>query len=690
MIINQETIMNILTSTYTQYTIFPYQRLYQWPEKLVAIMYEDVKAWSEDELLEHFLGTVHLKDHGYTAGNHIKTIEVIDCQQRLITLFIMIKALSEYAASVNDYAIAKVANEMLFNCVNRNDLDENHTKIRLKRYDFLTFKEIMFDRRVKNKNSLIYRNYIYLLNRFKKDKVNPDAFLKALNRIYVVKCITERSEDSLTVFHRVNSDRQELHKYDFIRARILNGLTEKQQEQLDNEYISKLENIFSNNMDEILEFLRDYLIINQKIAVNKNNIIQVFDEYFLSENYNVVKCELEKMIDCANIYSSIINGQHDDPEVERKLEDFKRMNIRPTRFLILKFIYDFDIEKITKQELIDILMYLESYLIRRYMADLKTNQLNGVFVGLINQIKENDYSNSIKYYLIKCNFVNNDCFKKGFLETPIYGKSPSISKYILSKIEHHIQPKEVVDISEKITVEHIMPQDIRSSEEWKKSLGENFEYVHKEFVHRIGNLTLTGNNSKLSNYSFTTKINIKNGFKESNIKLSRDLSDLKDWNENEINNRALRLFQIATEIWRYPQISVSDEYSENILTIYDNWSSANLIKIKVFDKEFEVSSNKTQVYKIIIQELYNKNKNKFIELIESKVITAKDFAATKGEDLYNQYFVLDAEKSILIGTKLNAQRKNSFIKRVVELLEYDVNDIKFIELKQPFKQMAFA
>ena len=366
------------------------------------------------------------------------------------------------------------------------------------------------------------------------------------------------------------------------------------------------------------------------------------------------------------------------------------MNIRPTRFLILKFIYDFDIEKITKQELIDILMYLESYLIRRYMADLKTNQLNGVFVGLINQIKENDYSNSIKYYLIKCNFVNNDCFKKGFLETPIYGKSPSISKYILSKIEHHIQPKEVVDISEKITVEHIMPQDIRSSEEWKKSLGENFEYVHKEFVHRIGNLTLTGNNSKLSNYSFTTKINIKNGFKESNIKLSRDLSDLKDWNENEINNRALRLFQIATEIWRYPQISVSDEYSENILTIYDNWSSANLIKIKVFDKEFEVSSNKTQVYKIIIQELYNKNKNKFIELIESKVITAKDFAATKGEDLYNQYFVLDAEKSILIGTKLNAQRKNSFIKRVVELLEYDVNDIKFIELKQPFKQMAFA
>ena len=77
-------------------------------------------------------------------------------------------------------------------------------------------------------------------------------------------------------------------------------------------------------------------------------------------------------------------------------------------------------------------------------------------------------------------------------------------------------------------------------------------------------------------------------------------------------------------------------------------------------------------------------------MIESKVITAKDFAATKGEDLYNQYFVLDAEKSILIGTKLNAQRKNSFIKRVVELLEYDVNDIKFIELKQPFKQMAFA
>jgi hypothetical protein len=94
------------------------------------------------------------------------------------------------------------------------------------------------------------------------------------------------------------------------------------------------------------------------------------------------------------------------------------------------------------------------------------------------------------------------------------------------------------------------------------ALGSNFEEIHKKYVHTIGNLTLTGYNSTLSNKSFVEKRDMKNGFKESRLKLNKYLSSIDKWNEEELLNRTNILFNLALEIWAYP----TTKFVEEIIT----------------------------------------------------------------------------------------------------------------------------
>ena len=73
-----------------------------------------------------------------------------------------------------------------------------------------------------------------------------------------------------------------------------------------------------------------------------------------------------------------------------------------------------------------------------------------------------------------------------------------------------------------MTIEHIMPQTLTPI--WRKSLGETFDLIHEKYLNTIGNITLTGYNSKMSNKPFSEKRDMDKGFKESRLFLNKRLS----------------------------------------------------------------------------------------------------------------------------------------------------------------------
>ena len=142
---------------------------------------------------------------------------------------------------------------------------------------------------------------------------------------------------------------------------------------------------------------------------------------------------------------------------------------------------------------------------------------------------------------------NDTIFKDKLLTADIYQNRDSC-RFILKILENGIDSlKETVNINKDVTIEHLMPQN-RDNEDWHKEIGNNFYYVWDKYIHTLGNLTLTGYNSELSDKPFVEKrdmIKDKSKF----VLLNQDIIDKEHWNEDTIRTRAERLSaKLLTEL----------------------------------------------------------------------------------------------------------------------------------------------
>ena len=122
--------------------------------------------------------------------------------------------------------------------------------------------------------------------------------------------------------------------------------------------------------------------------------------------------------------------------------------------------------------------------------------------------------------------------------------------YWLRRVENHDR-KEYVPVDE-YTIEHIMPQNRKLSKEWQKDLGPDWERVQRDWLHTIGNLTLTGYNPEYSDHSFALKRDMEGGFRQSPLRLNDGLGALPKWDEDKILKRADRVAVFAAEVWSAP------------------------------------------------------------------------------------------------------------------------------------------
>lgn len=114
--------------------------------------------------------------------------------------------------------------------------------------------------------------------------------------------------------------------------------------------------------------------------------------------------------------------------------------------------------------------------------------------------------------------------------------------YWLRRLENHGRKERVV--VEDYTVEHILPQNEALSKEWRDELGADWQRIQQDWLHTLGNLTLTGYNSEYSDRSFaykrddvTDKDGNPIGFAHSPLKLNLGLGHVAIWDELAIKAR---------------------------------------------------------------------------------------------------------------------------------------------------------
>lgn len=89
-------------------------------------------------------------------------------------------------------------------------------------------------------------------------------------------------------------------------------------------------------------------------------------------------------------------------------------------------------------------------------------------------------------------------------------------------------------------IEHTMPQSIDDVPIWEDMLGKDWEEIHKTWLHRLGNLTLTTYGSAYSNRPFEEKKTITEGFEQSAVRPNGYVREQAKWTACEMEERATR------------------------------------------------------------------------------------------------------------------------------------------------------
>ena len=198
---------------------------------------------------------------------------------------------------------------------------------------------------------------------------------------------------------------------------------------------------------------------------------------------------------------------------------------------------------------------VEAYVFRRAICAIPTNSMNKTFATFGKALKKDRYLESIQAHFLHCPRTAASLATRSSDATctprPLQLRSRS---YWLRRLENHGR-KERVPVDE-YTIEHILPQNPDLPAAWK-GLGPEWQRVQQQWLHTLGNLTLTGYNAEYSDRPFAEKRDMTGGFKQSPLKLNAGLGQLDTWNEAAIQERAGRLADQALAVWPAPNLDAA-------------------------------------------------------------------------------------------------------------------------------------
>ena len=651
-----------------------YQRNYDWKEEQCQKLFEDIQNIVKSNYeIEHFLGTVVFVSS--KAEMNFNEYILIDGQQRITSIMLLLKVLHEKITK-EDYK-EEIWEEYLTN----KRVPEENLRIRLKpvESDGMPYKKLIEENDI-SLTSNICKNYKIFEKMVEGSNYSPEEIYKALGKIELVYIQLEKgkkSENPQMIFESLNSTGLSLTQGDLIRNYLLMNHEYEKQKMLYKNFWLEIEKEIAN--EKISDFVRDYLTMKNGLISNKDKVYDDFKKYIKQNNENMdEEGILKELKSYSEYYSWFLNGNSPNDKVNQKLEEFRYLRNTTVYPLILSVFEDAYLYKnITEKELLDILELLISYIFRRSVCGYTTNSLNKIFASIVVSLKNKDIYNQIEKGLMNKSFPKDEEFRAEFIKCNFYKKGTKFCKYALKSLES-IENKEQIDMG-NITIEHVMPQTLNS--EWRIELGNKFEQIHFAYLNTIGNLTITGYNSELSNKSFKVK---KERYKDSNIKICREIAKYDNWREIEIKNRAEKLFEKAKKFWKVPQgyddKNIDDlEYGKNYLLGSDiNITGKKPSKLIILENEYSVKSWKELLEKLCI-ELYEIEPQLLKELIYNPSFKGKekDIVAQNKEKLR---VPLEIDEDLYIESNLNSNAILNYANMIAT--EYELEEEVFFTLKK--------
>jgi len=680
---NELPITTFLQAPNVQFVIPVYQRNYDWTSNECKELLNDIISVEKTNRGTHFIGSIVFIYEGAYNTSEVKELVIIDGQQRLTTINILYVALFRFAQEKN---MSQEADKLHNMFLTNQYVEKESNKLKLKQTDTnsLAFRSIMNSTENEFYHySNVIENYNYFKTSITEDNFN--TIINGLKRLIFVEISLERGKDDpQRIFESLNSTGLDLSQSDLIRNYILMDLDPKNQ----NNIFDKIWNPIEENARDLVkqkslvsEYIRDYLTLQNKKIPNKNKVYSEFKKLYSVKDDSYYK-ELENIKSLSKHYKKFINpSKIQEHNIRREMDYISRLEVNVAYPFMLQVFEDKYNELISEDELIKILKLIQSYTWRRFVVGLPTNALNKIFMTLYSEVDLENYFDSIALALIKkrgsAKFPTNEDLKSALKDKDLYNIKAKNRNYMFELLEN-FNNREYVDTSnDKITIEHIFPQNPNS--DWSESITSDDYFQFKEkFSNTIANLTLSGNNGALSNKSFQDKKLMNNnggeeGYIYSRLWLNDYLKTINNWDIVSFNERFDIIYDRFLKIWRYPDIEIpvlETSEEENIFTIESPTNKK--LEYFIFEDTKVYEGYITIMYIYIVEKLYVKNPQLLISNQDSFKITrnSSDFRAP--QILQSGYF---------IETNMDSYSKFQLIKKL--LVRFELEDellVKYVDV----------
>lgn len=542
------------------------------------------EARAEKKTGTHFLGAIVLQQ-APTSIAEIERRDVIDGQQRILTLQILLDAAQEV---IEDEGFSKEAKQLRKLVLNDEDFAEGDDVFKLwpTSGDRDAFRVAMRNGVDTHpfKDSLVVQAHEFFSIQIKEwlrsdDEEERQTKAHSLNTALIgllelVVIDLKTNDDAYVIFETLNARGTPLLASDLVKNFILQTASAKGIDT--NE-------IYENNWKHFedswwREDIRQGRLIRPRIDVFLNYwlIARTQDEVQSHEVFPIFR----KYVDVSKL--SIVEIVRDIQHVGqtyRKLDTFTPYSTEGT------FLYRWDVmqagvatpfllqlfsteeRQLSPERKERCIKALESYLVRRMICRMTTKDYNRLFLDIIQRVDKNlqiadelliDY---LQGQTSESRLWPSDSeLTKALFDLPLYRLlTRGRLRFVLEALEDALRTEKAEDRHaprNSLTIEHVLPQswqehwaitDVENPEKYMKRVAER-----DRLKHTLGNLTLVTNklNPSLSNSPWKQK---QEGLQEhSTLFLNKAL--LKKWGdaqfiETEIGERGKELAQLACSIW---------------------------------------------------------------------------------------------------------------------------------------------
>ena len=551
-----------------------YQRAYSWTKENLKQLVEDI--WESVELNKargnkefdqyepYFLGSIVLCSKEY-KDDGCGIYDVIDGQQRLTSIIMLIATIRDL---IDNEEYKKVLSDLIYQKPNvlMGIKESIRVKARGKEEEFFKkyiltnggtelVKDLDMEELSEAKQNMVnaievFRDSFFNENgELLEEKLN-EFIVYLLQKVVLVVITTESFTSAFRLFNVINARGLPLTDSDLLKSENLRVMNPEIRKEYTDIWESHEQDLGKEKLDQIIGFMRTMKLKNKvEESVYEEFSKKIFrnEPEYLGVNFVNHLTAVKALYDKYIIDGNLEGVSEEEKSYYKNLINIMREFLPYDDWMaaVIRFAEKFNDDKLV----LEFVKVLEKRLVIDWVnGNSFADRLNRVY-GILEAIEEKDSLEEIKEEPVFLYDLERTTayFENALNDIDFYSKGRMmIPKYIFVRLDMEKRANEVLDYSDKIMIEHVLPRNAKEAY-WKDNFSAD---QRRNWANKFGNLVIiTGaKNTRANNKPFGEKVE-QYLSKKSDFAITKEVLELSDWNMDSLKYRHESLVNRALELW---------------------------------------------------------------------------------------------------------------------------------------------